>query len=100
MKYYRLLRVYICNCSLTLNELFQLKKVQFKIMLLILFVHMDEFVLQFQCNGTELASNVFGASSRTEVFESLQTQIFLGPEAGSIIGRGGEVIKSIRDESR
>ncbi len=41
-----------------------------------------------------------GASSRTEVFESLQTHIFLGPEAGSIIGRGGEVIKSIRDESR
>ncbi len=41
-----------------------------------------------------------GASSSSEVFESLQTQIFLGPEAGSIIGRGGEVIKSIREESR
>ncbi len=64
------------------------------------FAHMDEFVLLFQCNEIEFAWNVFGASSRTEVLESLQTQIFLGPEAGSIIGRGGEVIKSIRDESR
>ena len=25
---------------------------------------------------------------------------FSGPEAGSIIGRGGEVVNSIRDESR